>query len=146
MDQPKRAKHQTNVMTFFQTFMYGFTVLIFADLLCLLAAFVNKLNISISTFREIMFIYNILIFDLFYSVFVPIVILINLKRKMPEFYTKSNQVDVQKPNLIPLSFEPRNDLEFYDIKEPVTISKVIYVKSKEELSVILEEDCMESEF
>ena len=139
---PTGVKYQRNIMTFLQSLLYGVTVILFSASLSLLTVFGPKFNIPNRTLREIIFIHNIVIYDILYSFLVPLLIMFNLGRKMPEFYIKPNQVAAQNSNIFIPSIEPRRDFASLEAIEERTTqrSRFIFVKCKEELPFTFQEE------
>ena len=64
----------------------------------------------IVTVRKLMFWGNILIFNLFFGFLTPVLVLMNLCRKMPDFYcTKINYISVNK---FTMTVKPRRDFDY----------------------------------
>ena len=64
----------------------------------------------IVTVRKLMFWGNILIFNLFFGFLTPVLVLLNLCRKMPDFYTTKRKD--KSVNKFTMTVKPRRDFDY----------------------------------
>ena len=107
---PKFGNYQRNILTFQQTLFYGIGVLVTGYFFSILTSMFDYIDMPIVTVRKLMFWGNILIFNLFFGFLTPVLVLLNLCRKMPDFYcTKINYISVNK---FTMTVKPRRDFDY----------------------------------
>ena len=124
----KYGRFQRNVLTLNQILIIGIVYV----LLGLRIPLLSFMNTSTQIARTIMFASNLVVANFLMDIVVPILILVNLKKAMPEFYKISKPQKRTFYVTAPLIL-PRRDIEFIpqiQQEESPIINNIIFVKSQ----------------
>ena len=133
----KFGQYQRNIVTLSQTMFIGMYTLITNAILVIFPLVIDDL--ANSFVRNFVFIFQLSVFDIILSFLMPVMILYNLRTKLPDFYIKNRRVIENKPifYIFMTDFLPRDvDLEknsqqvFHNdlMRESQSQNNLIYVK------------------
>lgn len=91
----KFGKYQRNVVTFNQTMIFGLSLII-SNAILVTIPLIND-DFTNTFIRQIVIIFQILVFDIVFGFMMPFLTLINLRKKIPDFYIQNRRVIKRDP-------------------------------------------------